>query len=151
MNALAEGKSYAVTKVFGIAGNGIVNVLFKTGSKIAISTYAGNADTAIKFESFKYPTTSANGTDLGGFGRNLVTVIPKTVNIYSNPTITADGTKLTERVYTTLSGGQKGGVAGTESRVLNVPPNSSILYRITNLANTLSTATFEIDWIEVDV
>jgi len=45
----------------------------------------------------------------------------------------------------------KGGVVGSESRVLIVPPNSSILYRITNLANTLSTATFEIDWIEVDV
>jgi len=151
LNALVEGKSYATVKIFEIAGNGIVNVLFRTGSKIAISTYAGNADTAIKFEAFKYPTTSANGTDLGGFGRNLVTVIPKTANVYSNPTITTVGEKLTERVYTTLSGGQKGGVVGSESRVLIVPPNSSILYRITNLANTLSTATFEIDWIEVDV
>ena len=151
LNALAEGKSYATVKIFEIAGNGTVNVLFKTGSKIAVSTYAGNADTAIKFEAFNAPITTANGTDIGGFGRNLVTVIPKTVSIYSAPTITSVGTKLTERVYTTLSGGQKGGVVGSESRVLIVPPNSSILYRITNLANTLSTATFEIDWIEVDV
>jgi hypothetical protein len=62
-----------------------------------------------------------------------------------------DGFHATSTELNALAEDKKGGVVGSESRVLIVPPNSSILYRITNLANTLSTATFEIDWIEVDV
>lgn len=151
-NALAEGKSYCATNIIEAAAQNVLNIFhFKSGSKIAIVVYEFVSDGAFRTAVYKEPTITGDGTNIGGFSRNFVTQIEKTSNIYLTPTYSNIGTKIAERQDAASVGPAKGGTEGISSRLLILPPNTSMFYTATNKSTTTSVLTMTIDWIEIDV
>lgn len=148
-NALSEGLSFVSGIIFeNVAQNGNAIVHFKTGSKACVMSYGAGSNGSLDYGVYKNPVVTANGTEFGGFGRNMVTVVNPTAKTYSAPTTTSNGAVIAPRTNGGASGPAKGGSAGGDSKLLVLPPNTSYLIIATNKSTTASRINIVVDWIE---
>jgi len=149
-NAQAEGLSYVATKIFdAVAAEGLAIMHFKTGANIAVVTFGFSSDGAMRYYTYTSPIITGNGTSNRILKRNLVTLINPTASVFHTPTYSSLGDKETERATPISSGPAKGGTAGTESRVLILPPNTSVFYVAQNKSATAAVISADINWVEV--
>jgi len=150
-NALAEGNSFVSGYIFdGVASNGRAVIHVKTGSKVCVMSYGVGSDGVCDYGVYKNSTISADGTQFGAFGRNMVTVKDPTTKTFRTPAITSDGAIMAMRTNNGASGPAKGGSLSDEQKVVIIPPNTSMLIIATNKSTTSSRINIVVDWIEVE-
>jgi len=148
-NELAEGNVFVSGYIFeGVASNGSAVAHIKTGAKIIVMSYGVGADGSMDYTVYKNPTITNDGTELLGVNRNMVTVKTPTCKVFRTPTVSSNGTLLIPRTNGGAVGPAKGGGAATESRVIIVPPNTSLLIVATNKATGAERINIVVDWIE---
>ena len=150
LNAVADGLSYVTGQIFQIvASEGFAYLHVKTGSKVAVMSYQVLCDALVYYGVYTNATVTANGTALNVSGRNLVTVIAPTATAFHTPTVTALGKPIVPRTNGAVSGHAKGGGSGGDSRLLVLPPNTSIVIAVQNKASNNALVSIVAEWLEV--
>ncbi len=150
LNAVAEGKSYVAGNIFPtVAANEYAYLHIKTGSKVMVMSYQVLCDALVYYGVYSNATVTANGTALSVSSRNLVTVIAPTTTAFHTPTVSALGSPLLLRTNAAVSGKAKGGESGGDSRLLVIPPNTSIVIAVQNKATNNALISIVAEWLEV--
>lgn len=149
--ALLEGKSYVAGYIArNVSNNGTTRILLKSGAKSLGFSYTISANGTMEYGVYKNPTVTANGAPIVVDGsKNMVTVVPKTLNLFSSPTATL-GSLFVPRIIFSPSTSAKGGVSTQYSQTLIMPPNSNIIIEASNKSSASMDIAFEVNWIEFD-
>lgn len=148
-------------KVTGITNGSQAQFLLKTavGNYPHIHRFRLNAgDGDIDVNMYEDTTTSADGTLLtNAFNLNRNSIITPDLELFSGPTVTADGT-LVHQLWIPPSGGSAGGgPGGSAVGVSNaeageewiLKPDSNYMFELDNSSGGTITAWFELFWYEL--
>ena len=104
----------------------VANVIATTRTPHVVAEVDSTGE--VWLEIFEAPTTSAPGTAAAFYNRNRNTAGSPTTTIFTAPTVTVDGTKLSGWI---IGSGQKAGNATKESVEWDLKSNTTYLYRLT--------------------
>jgi hypothetical protein len=149
-SAVHEGVSFTFSgSATNIATAGVVRFLGRTGDVTAhLWSFFIKADQApMTIEFFEAPTVSDPGTAQTPLNRNRQSTTAPTLQVYVNPTVSADGTRL---LIDNIFGEQKTVTSETLEGEWLLKKNTDYMFKITNLSNQAAAINAGFNWLEQD-
>jgi hypothetical protein len=143
-----QGNAYSLAFVKDVASMGTSEVLIYTNNSVAMLHFVVNVETESEseYELFEAPTVSANGTIKAIYNRNRTSPNISQVDGYTTPTISGNGTQITQQHW----GAGRG--TGSIFQSINewiLAPDTYYLIRVTNQTNQPNQVSITLEWLEL--
>lgn len=136
------GKDFVISNIVTGIGAGINKYyLVITGLLKANMSFLASVSPGTTYTIFEGSTVSSNGTTIDIINQDRNATLTSTTSIFSDPTVTTEGTIIyTEQIGSSTSGGKGGASSQSESNELEfvLKPNSKYLLKLSTLATGTS-------------
>lgn len=136
-------------KTLTLANNASLEMLFTTGSLPCHAVFKAEIGGDGEVQLYEATTVSANGTAMARNNKNRTSSRVALATVFHTPTVTGDGTELTDHYIPGGTGSIfSGGGEDSFGREWLLAPNTNYMLRLTNRAGSTQPAGFHVQWYE---